>query len=532
MNEADNSPGARSSDESSSAIGYLAMAGSALQAPIVELRQQIDALKLASASWAPEQRSHLAALATTGRQIDQVAHDLLHVARAYEGRGASVPGEDIDIATLVDSVFAELRPLADECLVTFQVYVPEAFPAVHSNEAALYAALYHLVLNAIMFNLPGGLVRVEALGEPSSITIHIMDTGTSIPQAEWETIFEAIRPHDSAVTGSHSRGLGLPIARRELAQVGGSVEVAQSGRAGTVLRIRIPTQFKDAETRLAEMQNDLESKHRQSLAYAYDLRQVYRRFRTLNSELENANQRLEETNRIKSNFLAIVSHELRSPFATLEMAIQLFARYGLEALLPEQRELYEQIAGGTHQARHMVDHLLKAADLLSRESELRPEPVDVAMLVQESAVAAMSLAEGRGLCLNVDSPHRLVVPAVDRQLVTDALWQLIDNALKFTPAPGDVLIRLSQVEGRVVIEVADTGPGIPLAQQGTLWAAFSQLIDPIQRGTEGFGLGLALVRLVALKHGGNVHLQSEPGKGSVFGFWLPLSGAGSDYALT
>ncbi|MCC7206368.1 MAG: HAMP domain-containing histidine kinase [Anaerolineae bacterium] len=532
MTDTNGAASAPSASESARAVDYLSIAGSALQTPLDVLHRHLDALKAAGAALPPELRTHLTALNTATRQLDEVTRDLHHVTRAYEARKTSPAGENIDMAALINTVLDELRPLADECLVTFQVYLPDVFPAIHSHEGTLYAAIYHLILNAIVFNLPGGLVRVEAVGELSGVTLHILDTGLPIPQSEWETIFEAVRQRETESAKAHSRGLGLPIARRALAHVGGSVEIAHSGRGGTALRVRIPAQHKDAEARLAEVQSDLESVHRQSLAYAHDLRQVYRRFRALNAELESANERLEATNRLKSNFLAIISHELRSPFATLGMAIELFAQYGLDNLTPDQRDLYDQIALGAHQARQMVDHLLKAADLLSRETTLRLEPVELAALVQDTAVASLSLAERRGLKLSVDAPPRLVAPAIDRQMVSDALWQLIDNALKFTPAGGSVLIRLAQVDERAVIEVADTGPGIPPARQTTLWEAFSQLADPLQRGMEGIGLGLALVRLVALKHGGNVLLQSAPGEGSVFGFWLPLNDARSEDGQT
>lgn len=528
MTDTNEAASAPSASEAARAVDYLSIAESALQTPLDELHRHLDALKVAGVALSPDIRTHLSALNAASRQLDDVARDLHHVTRAYEARKTSSAAENFDMAALITGVLDELRPLADECLVTFQVYLPDVFPAISSHEATLYAAIYHLILNAIVFNLPGGLVRVEAVGELSGVTLHIIDTGLPVPQSEWESIFDIARPKDAEVSGTHSRGLGLPIARRALAHVGGSVEIAHSGRGGTALRVRIPAQYRDAQARLAEVQSDLESVHRQSLAYAHDLRQVYRRFRALNAELESVNERLEATNRLKSNFLAIISHELRSPFATLGMAIELFAQYGLDNLTPDQRELYDQIALGAHQARQMVDHLLKAADLLSRETTLKLEPVELATLVQDAAVASMSLAERRGLKLRIDAPLRLVAPAIDRQMVSDALWQLIDNAFKFTPSGGNVLIRLSQVEERAVIEVADTGPGIPSARQASLWEAFSQLADPLQRSIEGVGLGLALVRLVALKHGGNVLLQSAPGEGSVFGFWLPLNGVGAE----
>ena len=115
----------------------------------------------------------------------------------------------------------------------------------------------------------------------------------------------------------------------------------------------------------------------------------------------------------------------------------------------------------------------------------------------------------------------MTLPAVDRERLGEALWHLMHNAIKFTKAGGQVMTSAYLDGDRLVVEVKDTGIGVSPEQQSLIWEAFGQLSDPLKRTMEGLGLGLALVRYVAVAHGGNVILQSEPGVGSVFGFWIP-----------
>jgi signal transduction histidine kinase len=117
----------------------------------------------------------------------------------------------------------------------------------------------------------------------------------------------------------------------------------------------------------------------------------------------------------------------------------------------------------------------------------------------------------------------LTLPSGDRERIGEAVWHLLHNAIKFSNAEGQIVIR-ARTEGEyLAIEVKDTGVGIPLDKQAQVWESFAQLSDSVKRGVEGLGLGLSLVRYVALAHGGNVVLHSEPGVGSVIGFWLPIS---------
>jgi signal transduction histidine kinase len=312
--------------------------------------------------------------------------------------------------------------------------------------------------------------------------------------------------------------LGLPIAQRAITQLGGTVSVESTLGVGTVFTLQLPISETPAVT--DELRTELEMKHQQALAYARDLQTLYRQFQQTNKQLQDVNTQLEEANQLKSNFLGIVSHELRSPLVPIDLALQAFPRYGTANLKPEQRALLEQLNHSFQNIRQMIDGLVEYATLLSKQGRLNLGAVNMADLINETAAALIPMASRRGLDLSAQVPPDLILPAGDQERIKDAVWHLLHNTIKFTAASGKILLRAFGDGSRIVVEVQDTGIVLSLEEQDQLWEPFAQLTDSLQRGATG--MGLALVRYVAVAHGGDVTLQSEPGKGSVFGFWLPI----------
>jgi len=137
-------------------------------------------------------------------------------------------------------------------------------------------------------------------------------------------------------------------------------------------------------------------------------------------------------------------------------------------------------------------------------------------------MALKPLAVKKQLMLQVDNPATLPTIFGDVSRLRDAVYQLIHNAIKFTPIGGRVLVRCRPLPDAVRFEVEDTGIGVPPDQLPLLWEGFAQMSDPLRRGVEGLGLGLTLVKYVANAHSGEVFAQSEVGVGSTFGFQMPL----------
>jgi signal transduction histidine kinase len=240
-------------------------------------------------------------------------------------------------------------------------------------------------------------------------------------------------------------------------------------------------------------------------------------------DLEQANERLKEMDNLKTGFIGVITHELRTPFANLHFSLQLMERYGVDGWQQDQREQLVQLKEGIGKAKQMVDNLVTFATLLSKQGELKIEELDFAQLVEASIQPLRPLAERRDLDLQTTLPPLLPLVNGDRERLGDAVYHLTQNAIKFTDPGGKVEVRCRVEAETICFEVEDTGIGVPADRLPVLWDSFTQMADPLKRGVEGLGLGLALVRFVVRAHGGDVYAKSQEGIGSTFGFCLPLA---------
>ena len=254
-----------------------------------------------------------------------------------------------------------------------------------------------------------------------------------------------------------------------------------------------------------------------------ELRGANRQMADLNRDLERANEQLQELDKLKSAFIGVVTHELRSPFAALNFSMQLIQKYGLENLMPEQREQLKQVSEGLKRAETMINNLITFAAFLSKQGQLQMIPVDLKQLAQETVKILEPMARSRDVKVTLQLSGRVPLVMGDRERLAEAIYHLTHNAIKFNLTGGKVTLVCRAVPDGVILEVADTGVGIPAERLPEMWRDFTQLADPLRRGVEGLGLGLPLVRYVVKAHGGDVWARSLPGQGSVFGFQIPTA---------
>ncbi len=255
-----------------------------------------------------------------------------------------------------------------------------------------------------------------------------------------------------------------------------------------------------------------------------DLIEINQELEEAYAELERTHRQLQEADRLKSAFIGVITHELRSPFANIAFSLQIFQRYGLENLTPEQREQFDQLLDSLQQAKTMVDNLIAFASLLSKQGELTLTEVDFQEVLRATQLPLQAMIESKSLRLRLLLPEELPTLRADRDRLTDAVHHLLHNAIKFTPEGGEIWLRCRVQGEKLLFEVEDTGIGIPAERLDSLWEGFAQMADPLRRGVEGLGLGLALVKYIVTAHGGRVWAESQEGVGSTFGFELPLAG--------
>jgi signal transduction histidine kinase len=229
---------------------------------------------------------------------------------------------------------------------------------------------------------------------------------------------------------------------------------------------------------------------------------------------------LEQLERLRRDLVANVSHELKTPISAL--------RSHLENLLdgverPDPATLQVMLAQSERLGR-LVDQLLDLSRLESGEVRLQREPVTLAPLVSQVLSEIEVATTDSGVVLANDVPTELRVDA-DRERLHQVLFNLVDNAIRFTPGGGEVHVVAARVNGSVEVRVADTGVGIAQEHLPRLFDRFYR-VDPARSQKDGgTGIGLAIARSVVEAHGGHIRAESESGRGSTFTFDLPTASA-------
>ncbi|WP_238602396.1 response regulator [Fimbriiglobus ruber] len=233
---------------------------------------------------------------------------------------------------------------------------------------------------------------------------------------------------------------------------------------------------------------------------------------------------LEEADRRKDDFLAMLAHELRNPLAPVRNAVEILRQYGAnEIAAGKAREIIaRQVA---HMAR-LVDDLLDVARIARGKVELRTERCDLTTVVRQTAEDYRPILTEAGVSLVVDVPAHPLSLTGDATRLAQVVGNLLHNAGKFTPRGGTVTVRAAAdpANETAVVSVRDTGVGIDAAVLSRLFEPFSQAQQNLDRSKGGLGLGLALVRGLIELHGGSVTAESRgPQQGSTFTLRLPMA---------
>jgi signal transduction histidine kinase/ActR/RegA family two-component response regulator len=238
-------------------------------------------------------------------------------------------------------------------------------------------------------------------------------------------------------------------------------------------------------------------------------------------ERRRAEEALQEANRRKDEFLAMLAHELRNPLAPLSNALQLLRRDNLGADRVER--LREMMERQVHQLTHLVDDLLEVSRITRGKIRLRKERVDLAAVVARAVETSRAFIEAQAHTLTVELPAEPLWCDVDPVRVEQVLGNLLNNAAKYMEKGGQIWLAAEPADGQVVIRVRDTGVGIAPEVLPHIFDLFTQADHSLDRSRGGLGIGLSLVRSLVEMHGGRVEAFSDgPGQGSEFTLRLPV----------
>ena len=241
-------------------------------------------------------------------------------------------------------------------------------------------------------------------------------------------------------------------------------------------------------------------------------------------ELTRAYERLRELDNVKSEFISVIAHQLRTPLSVTKWALDI---------------LEESIGGGSDEQQQMVlkkgkesnERMIKLVDDLLNvdlhevgKVQYNFKPTSLVELVQKVLTQIEPLALHKKITVAFDPPHaELPLVPVDAEKLNAVIQNLIENALKYTPEGGMVRVVVEQKEQNILVSVQDSGIGIPKAEREHIFTKFYRGRNAVKTATEGSGLGLYIARKVIQRHGGDIWFESEDGKGTTFSFSIPIN---------
>ena len=241
---------------------------------------------------------------------------------------------------------------------------------------------------------------------------------------------------------------------------------------------------------------------------------------TIERERE-ARREAEAAARSKDEFVATLSHELRTPLNAIFGWVQLLRAGTLDD--GARAHALEVIERNTRTQTRMVEDLLDVSRMMSGRLRIEPRPVDLAMVVRAALDAVRPALDAKSLDLVTELDAATGPVAGDPERLQQVIWNLLTNAIKFTPRGGRIEVRLERCDSHVQVQVSDSGRGIPPDFLPRVFERFSQAEGSSSRTQPGLGIGLALVRHLVELHGGTVQVASEgEGRGATFTVRLPV----------
>ena len=226
-----------------------------------------------------------------------------------------------------------------------------------------------------------------------------------------------------------------------------------------------------------------------------------------------------ELNQAKNDMVSLVSHELRTPLTSIQGYSEMLVKYGL--VEEKGSEFLGSIIGESRRLNELIQSFLDIAYIESGRQKLNLSEFAIAPVLDDLLRTHDPVARKKGIAVAVTAADDAGLVRADRMLLYQALANLVSNAIKYSPSGTAVRIAGSNGDGRARFIVEDEGYGIPPEDTARIFEKFFRRGNKETRDESGFGLGLAFVKEVALRHGGDVTVESEPGKGSVFSLWIP-----------
>jgi len=244
---------------------------------------------------------------------------------------------------------------------------------------------------------------------------------------------------------------------------------------------------------------------------------------SLARDLNKMSRQLKEIDQMKSDFLASVTHELKSPLTSLIMYIDLFLQGAAGTLNEKAKKFLKIMERNSNRLSRFIDDLLDMAKIERGKMEIKKEPLEILPIVSETVELMKPQADEKDIEIAINIPDNLPLVFVDGDRTRQIITNLVSNSIKFTPEEGKISIKIQDDKEYLQVSISDTGIGIPPEQINRIFDKFEQVREVRERvkGPKGTGLGLAIVKSLVEAQGGKIWVESELDKGSTFYFTLP-----------
>lgn len=232
-------------------------------------------------------------------------------------------------------------------------------------------------------------------------------------------------------------------------------------------------------------------------------------------KLVNANAKLRELDKAKSDFISMASHQLRTPISVIRGYLSMIMSGDLGQVPPDLLTSLERVLRNTDQLNNIVEDILNASRIEQARLVINRADTDLVQLTRNATIELKKKATDKGLVLETALPRKKIVLSIDQTKVFEAILNLIDNAIAYTPK-GSVRVLLSSDEQKVILSVADTGIGIPQEKADHIFKRFSRLDNAKLVRPDGTGIGLFIAKKVVDAHGGKIWFTSKFGEGTTF----------------
>ena len=261
------------------------------------------------------------------------------------------------------------------------------------------------------------------------------------------------------------------------------------------------------------------------IAVAVENARLYGELQQSHDQLGRTHRELERLNELKSQFLANTSHELRTPLVSLMGYMDMLMGGKLGGINEKQRKGLDICSRNVHRLHRLIEDLLEAAHLDRGSIEPQYSPFDLVKVIRSCLREHASVIESKRIHVDTEMPASPVRVRGDEARLSQAIYHVLSNALKFAPEGGQIHVATAAAEdeGNASVRITDNGPGIPEADLPYVFEPFRQVDGSMTRRHGGFGLGLSIARQIVEAHGGNIAIETQEGKGTSVTFTIRLA---------